>query len=189
MSRTSTATIGSGPLSYEDYLLLPADDKRYEILEGELFVSPSPRITHQRVSRNLQYILHSHIVTHQLGELFDAPTDVILNRHNIAVPDLLFVRAGREGAVTDRAIESPPDLIVEILSKSTADRDRKIKPRVYARFGVRHYWIVDADARTLDMFRRGANRRYRRVARFVGSQIATSPLFPGLEIDLAKVWA
>jgi Uma2 family endonuclease len=189
MGRAAAQTIGSGPLSYEDYLLLPDDGMRYEILDGELYMSPSPRILHQRVSRNLQHILQSHIMVSGCGELFDAPTDVILNKNNIAVPDLLFVRAGRESVVTDRAIEAPPDLIVEILSKSTAERDRKVKGRVYARFGVRYYWIADADARTLEMFRLSANRRFRRVARFSGAQIATSPLFSGLEIDLGAVWA
>jgi Uma2 family endonuclease len=92
-------------LTYEDYCLLPNDGRRYEILEGELAVTPSPSRSHQRVSRNLLFILHAHVREHDLGEIFDAPFDVILEETSVVVPDLLFVARERLRIVTDRGVE------------------------------------------------------------------------------------
>src|SRR5438093_117828 len=94
--------IPTGPLTYEDYVELPNDGRRYEILDGELFVTPAPMVLHQRVSRNLGRILDGHIVEKRLGELFYAPVDLILARTTVAQPDLLFIRRGREPAETAR---------------------------------------------------------------------------------------
>ncbi|HSD11333.1 MAG TPA: Uma2 family endonuclease [Candidatus Binatia bacterium] len=176
-------------LTYEDYAALPlADGRRYEILDGELYMTPSPLIRHQAVSRNLQRILDHHILENELGELFDAPVDLILARTTITVPDLVFVRGDRKSIITEKAIEGAPDVVVEIVSPSSRKQDLVIKARLYSRYRVREYWIVDPDARTLDVLElRG--RAYHRAARFAGAVKARSKMFPGLEIDLGKVWA
>ncbi|MGH7898466.1 MAG: Uma2 family endonuclease, partial [Candidatus Binatia bacterium] len=129
-----------GPLTYEDYAELPDDGKQYEILDGELFVSPAPVPRHQRVSRNLLRVLDDHVRGHELGEVLVSPIDVILAPTTIAQPDLLFIRTGRGAIVTERAVEGPPDLVIEILSPSSNRKDRTTKAAVYARFGVAHYW-------------------------------------------------
>ena len=176
-------------LTYRDYAALPqpGDARRYEILDGELVVSPSPVPRHQLVSLNLERILDSHIRAGARGTLFHAPIDVLLHRYTITQPDIVFIAAGRESIITERAIEGPPDLVVEILSPSTARRDRGIKARLYARYGVPHYWIVDPRAETLAMYEI-AGQRYDAARSFIKAAIATSPLFPGLHIDLAAIW-
>ena len=126
-------------LTYEDYCALPNDGRRYEILEGELFVTPSPSRAHQRLSANLFMILNSHGRDRDLSEVFYAPFDVILEKTSVVVPDLLFVSRDRLGIVTDRGVEGAPDLIVEILSPGTAHRARLDKAQLYARHGVRRY--------------------------------------------------
>jgi len=181
--------IPPGPikLTYEDYVDLPDDGKRYEILDGELEVSPAPAPRHQGVSRNLLLILQGHVQERRLGTIYYALIDVLLADTSIVQPDLIFVAAGRESIITARAIEGPPDLVVEILSPWSVRRDRVAKAALYARFGIRHYWIVDPEARTLEVYET-ANGAYRSVATYEGAGKARSSLFPDLEIDLAHVW-
>ncbi len=177
---------GAG-LTYEDYCALPDDGLRYEVVEGMLFSEPSPRIAHQRLVGRLHVILDGHVRTRGLGEVFIAPVDVILDRRTVVVPDLVFVAAERGGIVTDRAVEGVPDLIIEILSPATTRRDRVAKMNAYARHGVRHYWLVDPEARTLEGFelREG---RYQLAAAVGGDDVFTPSLFPALTIPLAELW-
>jgi Uma2 family endonuclease len=173
-------------LTYDDYRRLPDDGRRYEILDGEIYVTPAPGTSHQRTSRDLGFLLHDHVRRRGLGEILIAPIDVILDRSTVVQPDLLFVAASRSAMITERGVEGPPDLVVEILSPGSDDRDRGAKRQLYARFGVAHYWLVDPVARTLSELRlEGA--AYRLVATHTGSARVRSPLFPDLEIDLGEV--
>src|SRR5213593_2993003 len=177
--------IPPGPikLTYEDYVGLPDDGRRYEILDGELEVSPAPAPRHQGVSRNLLWVLHGHVWERGLGSVYCAPIDVILAPTSVVQPDLIFIAGGRESIVTERAIEGPPDLAVEILSPWSDRRDRVAKAGLYARYGVRHYWIADPVARTLELYEvEGAE--YRLVATHEGAARVRTTLFPDLEIDL-----
>ncbi|MGH7857934.1 MAG: Uma2 family endonuclease [Candidatus Binatia bacterium] len=185
---TSSDRLPPGPLTYEDYCELPEDGNRYEILDGELFVSPAPVPLHQTVSANLEWILMRHVREHRLGHVLHAPLDLLLERTTVAQPDVLFIRAGRESIVTDRAIEGAPDLVVEILSPSTSRKDRTTKASLYARFGIDHYWILDPDERAFELYeRQGA--AYRLAARGQGDEAVRPSLFPGLEIPLREIWA
>lgn len=175
-------------LTYDDYAELPNDGNRYQILEGELDVTPAPTPRHQAVSRNLHRILDRHVVDHALGQIFYAPIDVILSATTITQPDIIFIATGREAIITERAVEAPPDLVVEILSPSSVRTDRGIKSALYARFGVRHYWLVDPATRSVEMFEL-AGGGYVRSGTFANDDYAGTSLFPGLEIDLARVWA
>lgn len=201
-----TRKSAAAKLTYRDYVALPQphDARRYEILDGDVVVTPSPLIRHQDVSQNLFLILRAHVSKHRLGRVYYAPVDVILHRNTVVVPDLVFVTTPRASIVTERAVEGPPDLLVEVLSPSTARRDRGIKARLYARFGVPHYWMVDPRAQTLTMYEArgttsargaaGAQRPNRPALTFdpgrtfTGRAKATSSLFPSLVIDLGKVW-
>ncbi len=119
-------------LTYDDYLCLPNDGKRYEVLEGELFVSPAPRTKHQIASGNLYAVLHQHVRKHKRGRVFSAPTDVILSQTNVVQPDLLFISNERKKIITEKNIHGAPDLIVEILSETSAEQDRTAKKQIYA---------------------------------------------------------
>ncbi|MGQ9532936.1 MAG: Uma2 family endonuclease [Desulfotomaculales bacterium] len=175
-------------LTYDDYLRLPDDGRRYEILEGVLEVTPSPTTAHQRVVRNLFSALHAHVQRHGLGEVLFAPLDVVLSRFSVTQPDLLYVCSARSEILTEAHVAGAPDLVVEVVSPSTSSLDRVTKAQVYARYGIPHYWVVDPAAKTVEEFRiqRGI---YLLVRRWEGREIFAPALFPGLEIDLTVVFA
>jgi Uma2 family endonuclease len=129
-------------VTYEDWLALP-DDHRYELIDGELFMSPSPNIGHQRVLRDLAFILVNHLRQSGRGELLFAPTGVRLDERSVLEPDLLVVLRDHASRVATQVIDGPPDLVVEILSPGTARRDLGIKREKYRSTAVPEYWIVD----------------------------------------------
>jgi Uma2 family endonuclease len=130
-------------LTYEDYCRLPSDGKRYEIIDGELFVTPSPFRPHQRVVTRLTRYLSTFVEENELGEVFVAPFDVVFSRFDVVEPDLLYVSKGRLSVLTEKNVQGAPDLVVEVLSPSTAETDRTIKLKLYARYGVQEHWIID----------------------------------------------
>jgi len=175
-------------LTYEDYCALPEDGRRYQIIEGDLDVTPVPSTKHQRVSRNLEFILVDHVRRHRLGEILDAPVDVILASDTVVQPDIVFVASERSSLVTERGIEGPPDLVVEILSPKTRRTDRIAKMRAYARFGVRECWIVDPDEQSLEVFSL-AGGSYVLARAACGSEKVRSDLFPELTLALDELFA
>jgi Uma2 family endonuclease len=175
------------PLTYEDYCALPDDERRYEIIAGNLHVTPSPSRAHQRFLGKLFAAVHGHVTQHQLGEVYFAPFDVILASTSVVVPDLLFVSRARLAIVTDRGVEGAPDLVVEALSPSTARRDRVEKMRLYATHGVPHYWRADLDARVLEVLE-FAGDSYRVVVALGSEDVFSPALFPGLTIRLGEIW-
>src|SRR5512147_1835663 len=116
MSTAPHRTLGRNRLTYEDYLELPEDGRKYEILDGELAVTPPPTTTHQGVSAALEYVLYGHIHSRGLGTLLHAPLGVILASDTVVEPDIVFVAASRRHIIKKPAIEGPPDLVIEILS-------------------------------------------------------------------------
>jgi Uma2 family endonuclease len=139
-------------LTYADYAALPDDGHRYQLLEGELVMTPSPNRWHQQVLRELALKLQAHVEKHALGEVFFAPLDVTLDDRNVVQPDILFVSKERSGILQGGRVIGAPDLCVEILSPGTQRIDRVRKLELYARFGVTHYWIVDLDTRTIEEY-------------------------------------
>jgi Uma2 family endonuclease len=137
--------------TYEEFARLPNDGNRYEVIGGELFVTPAPAPLHQKVLTRLIAALDSFAEAHGLGEVF-APIDVLFGEGDYLEPDLIFISRDRLGIVSDRAAEAAPNLVVEILSPATAMRDRGIKRERYARFGVREYWIVDIQRSRIERY-------------------------------------
>ena len=172
-------------LTYEDYASIPPDGQIYQILDGEVFVTPSPTPFHQRASKRLQRQLERYFEESGRGEVFNAPIDVILSNHDIAVPDIVVV-ADRTSIVC-RGIEAPPLLIVEVLSPTTARYDKETKSKRYALLGVAHYWILDHDARRLECFR-NQNGVFDLVVSAEADLTVSHPDFDGLTIDLAAIW-
>ena len=128
--------------TYEDYLNAP-EDKRYELLDGELVMTPAPGERHQSVSILLGSKLFQFAYENSLGRIYHAPFDVVLSDVDVVQPDLLFVSNERDHIITPANIQGAPDLIVEILSPSTAERDKTFKRTLYANHGVKEYWMVD----------------------------------------------
>ena len=172
-------------LDYSDLAATPDDGKRYELVQGNLYVNPSPTPVHPRISRRLQRQLEDYFHDHTIGEVFNAPIDLILTNHDVFVPDLVVV--SRPQHVTDRGIEGPPLLVVEILSPSTQKQDRGTKARRYAELGVEHYWIVDPAGKRVECHRlvEGA---FRSRIDAEGETSLDHPDWDGLVIDLAALW-
>lgn len=173
-------------LTYEDYCLLPNDGKRYEIIDGELYVTPSPRRSHQRVVTNLVYYLLEFVKTHALGEVYVAPFDVVFSRYDVVEPDILYVSSARRSVITEKNVQGAPDLAVEVLSESTADIDRTMKLKLYARFGVQEYWIIDPEECSAKVYRR-SQEGLELAATLQANDSLTSPLFPSFSLPLRKL--
>ncbi len=141
MERTITTYHGL-KMTADQYLQLPDDGQRYELIEGVLYMVPSPLLVHQKVSLRLTLLLDDFVEEHQLGEVYNAPLDVHLSPENIYQPDIIFVSEANAAILQDW-IRGAPDLVVEILSPGTAQRDLGPKKKNYARYGVKEYWIVD----------------------------------------------
>lgn len=170
-------------LTYHDYLLIPEDGKRYEILDGELYMTPAPITRHQAISIRFSHLLMSYLETHPVGSVFAAPCDVILSKTDVAQPDLLFVHKNGVARITDKNVQGPPDVVIEILSPGTAARDRELKRKRYEHFGVREYWLVDPDGNTMEILTLDGSR-YRRLSFAARPATLTSPLLPELTLDL-----
>ena len=137
-------------LEYADWAATPSDGKQYEIVDGSLVVNPSPRLFHQRWSKRLQRQLEAFFETPgSAAEVFNAPVGVVLGPHDIVEPDIVVV-ADRSSQIARLAIEGAPLLVVEILSPSSIVHDRRVKFERYRLLGVRHCWILDGDARSLE---------------------------------------
>ena len=173
--------------TYRDYLLLPEGDRR-ELIEGDFYVVPAPSIRHQTVAANLGTLLRERVRRNRLGIILWAPTDVVLSPETVVQPDILFVSNERRGIITEPNVSGAPDLVVEILSPGTEERDRELKLNLYARYGVREYWIVDPggrDGRGDGAWRRKAPPDVRRYD--AGS--VESRLLPGLSVTLDDIFA
>ena len=175
------------PLTYDDYLVMPDDGKRYELIEGELFLCPTPSTRHQTVSRHLQFALMEALEKPGLAQIFDAPTDLVLNRTNVVQPDLIIIGAAKFHLITRRAIEGVPDVAVEILSPSSEDRDRFIKRKLFERLQIPEYWVVDPEASSLTVYRFHEGS-YGVRATHGQDGVLDCPEFPTLELPLADVF-
>lgn len=143
--------------TYEEYAHLPqpkeARGTRFEVIDGELYVTPGPSRRHQRIFLDLVTLLHAFVRSRGLGEVFASPFDVLFGEGDYVEPDIMFVRSGREEIVSERGVEGPPDLLLEVLSPSTAERDLGIKLDRYRLFGVAEYWVIDPDECTVLVWR------------------------------------
>ena len=172
--------------TYRDYLLLPEGDRR-ELIEGDFYVVPAPSIWHQTIVANLGMLLREFVKVNRLGAVLWAPTDVVLSPESVVQPDILFISNERRGIITEANVSGAPDLVVEILSPSTAERDRELKLTLYARYGVREYWIVDPEDSSVEvMVLEEAGVRSTR--RYISGRVG-SPLLPGLVVALDEVFA
>ena len=174
-------------LTYKDYEALPADGRRYEIHDGELSVTPAPNPQHQRVSASLFVVLRRHVDERGLGEVLYATIDVILADASIVQPDIVFLDHSRRSAISQRGIEGPPTLAVEILSPSTTAIDRTTKRQLYARYGVPYFWLVDPEARMIEaLVLEGGT--YVLAVRASGPRPVGLPPFPDLGLVVESLW-
>jgi Uma2 family endonuclease len=182
------APVKRAGLTYQDYLTLPDDGQRYEIIEGELYLSPAPNLKHQWTATQLTAVLVNHVGEHGLGHVYAAPSDVFLAINSIVQPDLLFVSRERLHILTEPNVRGAPDLVVEVISPSSMKTDQETKRALYEKYGVKHYWVFEPSERWVRAFELGADGAYELVAEASDDALFTAPPFPDLTIPLARLW-
>ena len=178
-------------LTYDDFVLFPDDGLRHEIIDGEHYVTPSPNTRHQELVGRLYFELALHLRSHPgQGRVFLAPFDVVMSRWDVVEPDLLVVTSDQREIVTTKNVQGAPALVIEILSPGTRRVDEGVKRALFARAGVREYWLVDPDADTARVSRRQEDGSFSEMASLSGSRddALTTPLLPGLTIQLGQVF-
>jgi len=177
-------------LTHDDYVNLPDDGRRHELIDGELIVTPAPVTRHQRIARRLLVAIDLHLQATRTGEVFIAPLDVILSAYDVVQPDLLFVSNERRAIVQDW-VRGAPDLVVEILSPASRRADEVTKRHLYGRFDVREYWIVDPEVDAIKVYRRAADGTFPRVAELAAADgdALQTPLLPGFSIAHRELFA
>lgn len=170
----------------DDYFQLP-DDVRAELIEGEFFVTPSPTSRHQRIVGNLFVLLRDVVSTHSLGELFVSPLDVVLPSGDVVQPDLLFVATANLSIVQDR-IRGVPDHVVEVVSQTAPERDRIVKRDLYARNGVKEYWVVDEERRNVEVYVLNETS-YGAPGLFEASDVIESTVLAEISFPVAAIFA
>lgn len=174
--------------TYQDYLDLPEDGKRYEVILGELVMVPAPNTLHQVISGRFEYELRKFVEKHKIGEVFDAPFDVVLSETNVVQPDILFISKERSKIITAKNIAGAPDLIIEILSPNTGYYDLIEKKEIYEQFGVREYWIVDPKKQWVEIYT-NENNKFKLKQRQEKEGVLESVILQGFKIDMAKIFA
>jgi Uma2 family endonuclease len=175
-------------LTYADLREMPEDGWRYELLEGDIVGSPAPTVRHQRIVMKITALL-LEAEKAGAGIVLTAPTDVVFDPDlNALQPDLLFISRARAAyLLTDTHIAGPPDLVVEVVSGRSVERDLATKPRVYARYGVAWYWAVDPEAETLRVFEL-EGQAYRRPVVLRGDDVLVCPLLPSVCTRVADLF-
>jgi Uma2 family endonuclease len=156
-----------GRWTYDAYAAIPDDGKRYEVVQGVLFVTPARNISHQTAVLILATTLFGLVQKSGLGRVFPAPTDVQLAPDTVVQPDIVVVLTARLEILTPSRILGTPDLVIEVASRGTAGYDRRSKQDAYARAGVAEYWIADPATRSIE------------VLRLVGSDYESTGVFAG----------
>ncbi len=187
-----TAARADSRLTYDDFLLFPDDGRRHEIIDGEHYVTPSPNLRHQRLVGRLFLSIGNYLAAHPgAGQLFLAPLDVVLSYHDVVEPDLLFVAGDQSAIMTEKNIQGPPALVIEVISKSTRKKDAQTKRRLFERTGVREYWLVDPELDLVQVLRASPDGKLVRVEELTAEDdaILTTPLLAGWQLTMRALFA
>lgn len=174
-------------LTAEDLAALPDDGNRYEIIGGQLIVSPSLTYRHQRVSMKLGNVLDTYLTNKGIGEIVAAPMDVLLSSNDVVQPDLLVVLNDRSSIVQQGKVIGAPDLVIEILSPSSIEADFLRKSKLYERSGVREYWLVNPEGETVSV-RALDGDRYVIAGEYSRGDTLRSTVLDGFEIELSVIF-
>ncbi len=179
-------------LTYQEFRTLDFDDNDdfwYELINGELVRKQSPTFDHQRISRKIERVLDNYAEKTASGEMFHAPLDVVLDDNNAYHPDIFFIKKERLFILDskERVVIGSPDLVVEILSKSTAVYDKGVKRETYERNGVREYWLIDPRNKSVEVYGL-VDQRYKLIAYQEETGLIQSAALEGFELDIEKVF-
>jgi Uma2 family endonuclease len=174
-------------ITVHDYMGMPEGPPYYQLIDGDLYMSPSPNWRHQGIIGNIYKKISVYLEKNDIGQVFMAPLDVVLSETNVYQPDVLFFSNNRKKILGERCIEGAPDFVVEILSGSTAHLDRGHKRKIYARTGVKELWFVDPNLKEIEVFdlKRSPDTPS---ATFSSTDKFTSALFPGLKFAGTEIF-
>ena len=177
-------------LTYDDFVHFPDDGNRHELIDGVHHVTPSRDVRHQVIVVRLVVEIATYLKQHPVGRVFIAPLDVVLSNHDVVEPDVLFVATDQTEMLTEKNVQGPPALVVEVLSPSTRKRDAQAKRRLFERTGVREYWLVDPELDTVQVLRLSLEGKLVRVAELSADdhETLTTPLLPGCAIALPDLF-
>lgn len=179
-------TLTKKAYTYEDYAQLP-EGAPYQLIGGELIMAPAPTPYHQAISIRLAAKLLAFVEAHNLGAVLTAPIDVYLSEEDTPQPDLIYIASDRLGIIGEQKIEGAPDLVMEILSPSTAYYDLKDKKRLYQAHGVKEYWIIDPKAKEIEVYE-NVDQQFQLTSREAGQGTISSSLLNGFAVDLAAIF-
>jgi Uma2 family endonuclease len=178
-------------LTAEEFLQIPEDGKRHELVDGVHYVTPSPNLPHQVLVGRLHLSLGTFLEQRaEVGRIFLGPLDVVLSDRDVVEPDLLFVAADQTGILTQKNVQGPPALAIEVLSPSTKRWDERVKRRLFDDHGVREYWLVDPVERRVRVLRRASDGSLPEVATLdavPGARLET-PLLPGWSLVVVDLF-
>jgi Uma2 family endonuclease len=175
-------------LTYEEFRQLPDDGKRYELVCGEVHVTPAPSTRHQFILRRLVASLERHLAGNPAGEFAFAPLDVRIAGDVVLQPDLIFVSASRLEILGEDFVCGAPDIVVEILSPSTTAHDRATKIPLYAQAGVPEIWLIDPQVKTVEILKL-QGKKYLFDSILAGDQVLRSSQFPDWQLPLGELFA
>jgi Uma2 family endonuclease len=176
-------------LTNKDLECLPDDGNRYELIEGELYVSTAPDLIHQRTLGKLFRAFTHYLDDHSIGEILFGP-GVILSDYDGVIPDLVYLSNERRDEIAGGArILGAPNLVIEIVSPGmqNAERDRKLKLKLYRKYGVEEYWIVDPRERAIEVYRT-EDETLKLFTTFVSDEVMTTPLLPGFTCAVKELF-
>ncbi len=177
-----------GHWTYEDYAALPDDGHRYEIVDGVLYIAPSPDRGHQNAAFEIASYLRTYVKLSGFGQVYIAPFDVELNSRTVVQPDVVVVLNQNLDRITESRIIGAPDLVVEVSSPGTVGHDRVKKQSAYARAGVPEYWIADPWSRTVEVLTLEAGA-YRSLGVFEGKAVLPSQIVPDFLVHVEQFFA
>jgi Uma2 family endonuclease len=166
---------------------MPAGPPYFQVIEGDLVMSPSPDTFHQHVILNISFLLRQYLMKNPVGEVFVAPLDIFLSDVSVFQTDVIFISQKRRTIIKEHGIEGAPDMVIEILSPGTARYDKGSKRKIYARAGVQELWLVDPGAKRIEVYQLPKDGETPG-ATFGGDVTFTSPLLPGLKIKTASIF-
>ncbi len=172
--------------TYEDYARLP-EGSPYQLIGGDLIMVPAPAPYHQRISRKIEFMLLQHVEKNDLGEVLDSPIDVYFGEEDTFQPDVIFISKERSNIIGETKIEGAPDIIIEILSPSTAYYDLGKKYKVYEKAGVKEYWLFHPDRKAIEVYiNKGDKFQLIQIVEETG--IVKSELLKDFEVELEKLF-
>lgn len=148
---TEAVSLRTKHWTYRDYYALN-DDKRYEVIEGELIMTPAPSFKHQEIVSRLFRILSNHVYEKGMGKIVVSPLDVVLNDDIALQPDIVYISNKNTGIIKEAGIFGPPDIVIEILSPTSIYKDIHVKKRIYEKAGIKEYWLVFPDEKVIEIF-------------------------------------